>query len=144
MSRTRSRTTARQARSARSRNGWAQRSGHARARRRNVIAAASTATFRSSTRSAISFKESSSSRNSARGGPRQSCSYIALLAAGGSRHMAKRIILMLALMTAFIAALGLVKVRQFQAMAKQFAAMQAPPDAVTTIVVKQEDWPATL
>ena len=58
--------------------------------------------------------------------------------------MAKRMILMLALMTAFIAALGLVKVRQFQAMAKQFAAMQAPPDAVTTIVVKQEDWPATL
>jgi membrane fusion protein, multidrug efflux system len=58
--------------------------------------------------------------------------------------MAKRMILMIALMTAFIAALGLVKVRQFQAMAKQFAAMQAPPDAVTTIVVKQEDWPATL
>src|SRR3954462_1997236 len=58
--------------------------------------------------------------------------------------MAKRMILMLALMTAFIAALGLVKVGQFQAMAKQFAARQAPPDAVTTIVVKQEDWPATL
>jgi membrane fusion protein, multidrug efflux system len=58
--------------------------------------------------------------------------------------MAKRMILMIALMTAFIAALGLVKVRQFQAMAKQFAAMQAPPDAVTTIVVEQEDWPATL
>lgn len=58
--------------------------------------------------------------------------------------MAKRMILMLTLMIVFIAALGFIKVRQFQAMAKQFAAMQAPPDAVTTIVVKREEWPATL
>ncbi len=58
--------------------------------------------------------------------------------------MAKRMILMLVLMTVFIAALGFVKVRQFQAMAGQFAAMQPPPDAVTTIVAKREKWPATL
>jgi membrane fusion protein (multidrug efflux system) len=58
--------------------------------------------------------------------------------------MAKRMGVMLALMMAFIAALGLVKVRQFQAMAKQFASMQPPPDAVTTIVVKREEWPATI
>jgi membrane fusion protein, multidrug efflux system len=58
--------------------------------------------------------------------------------------MAKRMIVMLALMVAFIAALGFVKFRQFQAMAKQFAAMQPPPDAVTTIVVKREVWPATI
>jgi membrane fusion protein, multidrug efflux system len=58
--------------------------------------------------------------------------------------MAKRMILMLVLMAVFIAVLGFVKVRQFQAMAGQFAAMQPPPDAVTTIVAKKEKWPATL
>jgi len=58
--------------------------------------------------------------------------------------MAKRMILMLVLMAAFIAALGFVKVRQFQAMAKQFAAMQPPPDAVTTVVARQEEWPGRL
>jgi membrane fusion protein, multidrug efflux system len=58
--------------------------------------------------------------------------------------MAKRMILMLVLMTIFIAGLGFVKVRQFQAMAEQFAAMQPPPEAVTTIVAEQEQWPSTL
>ena len=57
--------------------------------------------------------------------------------------MAKRMILMLTLMTAFIAVLGFFKFRQFQAMADQFAAMQPPPDAVTTIVAQREQWPAT-
>jgi len=52
-------------------------------------------------------------------------------------------ILMVAVMTVFIAALGFVKVRQFQAMAQQFAAMQPPPDAVTTIVAARESWPVT-
>jgi len=58
--------------------------------------------------------------------------------------MAKRMILMLTLMAAFIAALGFVKIRQFQAMADQFAAMQPPPEAVTTAVAEREDWPAAL
>jgi membrane fusion protein, multidrug efflux system len=58
--------------------------------------------------------------------------------------MAKRMILMLVLMAAFIAALGFIKVRQFQTMAGQFAAMQPPPEAVTTIVAQREEWPATL
>lgn len=58
--------------------------------------------------------------------------------------MAKRMILMLVLMGAFLAVLGVLKLRQFQAMADQFAAMQPPPDAVTTIVAEQQDWPATL
>ena len=58
--------------------------------------------------------------------------------------MAKRMILMLLLMTTFIAGLGFIKVRQFQAMAEQFAAMQPPPEAVTTIVAVEEKWPATL
>ena len=58
--------------------------------------------------------------------------------------MAKRMILMLILMTVLIAGLGFVKLRQFQAMAGEFAAMQPPPDAVTTIVAAQEEWPATI
>jgi membrane fusion protein, multidrug efflux system len=58
--------------------------------------------------------------------------------------MAKRMILMLVVMLALIAGLGFIKVRQFQAMAKQFAAMQPPPEAVTTIVAKREEWPATI
>ena len=58
--------------------------------------------------------------------------------------MAKRMILMVVLMTIFITVLGFVKFRQFQAMAGEFAAMQPPPDAVTTIVAAREEWPATL
>src|SRR5512134_1877630 len=58
--------------------------------------------------------------------------------------MAKRMFIMLALAAGLVAALGFFKVRQFQAMAEQFAAMQPPPDAVTTIVAQQEEWPATL
>ena len=58
--------------------------------------------------------------------------------------MIKRMIFMVALMAIFIAGLGFVKFRQFQAMAGEFAAMQPPPDAVTTIIAAQEEWPATL
>src|SRR6476660_4479630 len=58
--------------------------------------------------------------------------------------MAKRMIVMVALMAAFIAGLGFVKFKQFQAMAQQFAAMQPPPDAVTTIVAARETWPVTI
>jgi membrane fusion protein (multidrug efflux system) len=53
-------------------------------------------------------------------------------------------ILMVVVMAIFITGLGFVKFRQFQAMAGEFAAMQPPPDAVTTIVTAQEEWPATL
>src|SRR6478752_1652410 len=58
--------------------------------------------------------------------------------------MAKRMIVMLVVMVAFIAGLAFIKFQQFQAMAQQFAAMQPPPDAVTTIVAQEEKWPATL
>ena len=58
--------------------------------------------------------------------------------------MAKRMIVMVAMMAVLIAGLGFVKFKQFQAMAGEFAAMQPPPDAVTTIVAAQEEWPATL
>ena len=58
--------------------------------------------------------------------------------------MAKRMILMLVVVAVIIGVLGFIKVRQFQAMAQQFAAMQPPPEAVTTIVAQREEWPATL
>ena len=58
--------------------------------------------------------------------------------------MAKRMIVMLVLMAVLIAVLGFIKVRQFQAMAGQFAAMQPPPEAVTTIAARREHWPQTL
>src|SRR4029453_1623174 len=58
--------------------------------------------------------------------------------------MAKRITVTLVVILVFIAALAFIKIRQFQAMAEQFAAMQPPPDAVTTVVAQREEWPATL
>lgn len=58
--------------------------------------------------------------------------------------MAKRMILMLAVVIAIIGGLGFLKTWQFQAMADEFAAMTPPPDAVTTIVAAGEEWPATL
>jgi membrane fusion protein (multidrug efflux system) len=53
-------------------------------------------------------------------------------------------ILMLTVVVGLIAALAFVKFRQFQAMAAQFAAMQPPPEAVTTIVAERNEWPTTL
>lgn len=58
--------------------------------------------------------------------------------------MAKRMILMLTVIAVFVTVLGFVKFKQFQAMAQQFAAMQPPPDAVTTIVAARETWPVTI
>src|SRR5438876_4009292 len=58
--------------------------------------------------------------------------------------MAKRMIVMLALTAVFVGALGFVKFKQIQTAIAQGAAFQPPPEAVTTIVVAQENWPATL
>ena len=58
--------------------------------------------------------------------------------------MAKRMILMLTVAAVFIGILGFVKFQQFQAAAGQAASFQPPPEAVTTLVAKQEPWPATL
>ena len=58
--------------------------------------------------------------------------------------MAKRMILMLAVMVAIIGALGFVKFRQIQTAIAQGAAFQPPPEAVTTIVAQQEEWPSSL
>ena len=57
--------------------------------------------------------------------------------------MAKRMILMLAVTATLLGGLGFVKLRQFKS-AAQAGAFQPPPQAVTTIVAKQEKWPATL
>jgi membrane fusion protein (multidrug efflux system) len=57
--------------------------------------------------------------------------------------MAKRMIVMLAVTMLFVAGLGFVKFRQIQTAIAQGAAFQPPPEAVTTVVAKQEQWPAT-
>jgi membrane fusion protein (multidrug efflux system) len=57
--------------------------------------------------------------------------------------MKKRMILMLVLAGIFIATIAAVKTRQIQAAIKKGANFQPPPDAVTTVIAKQEPWPAT-
>ena len=58
--------------------------------------------------------------------------------------MIKRMILMLAVTLVIVAALGFVKFKQIQTAIGQAAAFQPPPEAVTTIVAAEEQWPATL
>ena len=58
--------------------------------------------------------------------------------------MAKRMILMLTLAGVLITALGFVKFKQIQTAMAEGAAFQPPPEAVTTIVAKQQTWPSTL
>ncbi len=58
--------------------------------------------------------------------------------------MKKRMILMLASVLVLIAALAGVKFMQIKAAVAAYAAFQPPPEAVTTIVARQERWPATL
>ena len=52
--------------------------------------------------------------------------------------MAKRMIVMLTVTALFVAALGFVKFRQIQTAIGQAAAFQPPPEAVTTIVARQD------
>jgi membrane fusion protein (multidrug efflux system) len=58
--------------------------------------------------------------------------------------MAKRMVVMLALVGAVVGGLGFVKFRQIQAGMAQAAAFQPPPEAVTTIAASKETWPAAL
>ena len=58
--------------------------------------------------------------------------------------MMKRMLVMLAVMLVLIGGLGFVKFKQIQMAIAQGASFQPPPEAVTTIVVRQEDWPQTL
>ena len=58
--------------------------------------------------------------------------------------MVKRMIIMLAATMSIVAALGFVKFKQVQTAIAEGQAFQPPPEAVTTIVARQEDWPSTL
>ncbi len=58
--------------------------------------------------------------------------------------MVKRMIIMLTGVILFLAAIGLVKYKQIQAAIEQGASYTPPPEAVTTIIAKMEEWPATL
>jgi len=58
--------------------------------------------------------------------------------------MARRMVIMLLAVTAVIAGLGFVKYRQIQAAIAQGASFQPPPEAVTTAIARQEQWPASL
>jgi membrane fusion protein (multidrug efflux system) len=58
--------------------------------------------------------------------------------------MLKRMIVMLSVTLAIVAGLGFVKFKQVQSAIAQGAAFVPPPEAVTTIVASQEQWPSTL
>src|SRR6185436_5559283 len=58
--------------------------------------------------------------------------------------MAKRMVFMLAAMAAFIGSIGFIKFRQIQVAVAQASAFVPPPEAVTTITARAEQWPATL
>lgn len=58
--------------------------------------------------------------------------------------MTKRMISMLAVVGALIAALGAVKFHQIQVAIAQASSFQPPPEAVTTVVARREAWPDTL
>jgi len=58
--------------------------------------------------------------------------------------MAKRMLVMLTLTLLFVGALGFVKFKQIQTAIAQGAAYQPPPEAVTTIIAAQEQWPSAI
>jgi membrane fusion protein (multidrug efflux system) len=58
--------------------------------------------------------------------------------------MFKRMIGMLAVTLLIVAGLGFVKFQQIQTAIAQGAAFQPPPEAVTTVVAAEEQWPQTL
>jgi len=58
--------------------------------------------------------------------------------------MAKRMFFMLLVAAAVIAALGYFKLRQVQAAVKAGSSFQPPPEAITTVIAKEETWPSTL
>ena len=58
--------------------------------------------------------------------------------------MAKRMVVMLAVLVAIVGGLGFAKYRQVEAAMAQGANFQLPPTAVTTVVAQRETWPSTL
>ena len=58
--------------------------------------------------------------------------------------MKKRMFIMIAVVIAFLAIIGGFKFFQIKAAMAQGASFQPPPEAVTTVVARQEDWKTTL
>jgi len=58
--------------------------------------------------------------------------------------MVKRMVLTLAVMVVVIGALGFVKFKQVESAIRVGASFQPPPEAVTSIVARREQWPATM
>ena len=58
--------------------------------------------------------------------------------------MKKRMTLMLLGVAVFLTAIGAVKYGQVKKAIAQHSSFQPPPEAVTTIVARQEQWPANL
>ena len=58
--------------------------------------------------------------------------------------MAKRMVLMLVVMLCLLSSLGFVKFRQIHSAVEAASHFQMPPEAVTSMVVHQEQWPATM
>jgi len=56
----------------------------------------------------------------------------------------KRMFLMLLIVAALLGTLGMVKARQIKSGMAAQASFQPPPEAVTTTVARQEEWPATV
>jgi len=58
--------------------------------------------------------------------------------------MVKRMVLMLTAVAVLLTALGFVKFRQIQTAVHAASSFQPPPQAVTSIVARQEQWPGTM
>ena len=58
--------------------------------------------------------------------------------------MGKRMLLMLAVLSALLGGLAFAKYRQIQTAIAQGASFSPPPTAVTSVVAKRETWPSTL
>jgi membrane fusion protein (multidrug efflux system) len=58
--------------------------------------------------------------------------------------MKKRMALMLALVAVFLAAVGTLKFRQVKAAIAHNSSFQPPPEAVTTTIAREVEWPANL
>jgi len=58
--------------------------------------------------------------------------------------MAKRMLIMLLAMVAFIGIVGFVKYRGIRAAGAQASSYQPPPEAVTTVIARKEEWQGTI
>jgi membrane fusion protein (multidrug efflux system) len=58
--------------------------------------------------------------------------------------MKKRMTIMLVAAVVFLAAIGLLKFQQVRAAIARNSSFQPPPEAVTTVVAHEEDWPSSL